>query len=99
MTEQDITTFLLRTNNLFPPEGLPFIKKRMEEIGGNVDINQLSLLNFKNPNTSMVLSILGTGVFGIDRFYMGDIGLRNSQTMYLWWLLPLVAYRYVPNNG
>ena len=62
MTEQDITTFLLKTNNLFPPESLSFIKKRMEEIGGNVDINQLSLLNFKNPNTSMVLSILGTGI-------------------------------------
>jgi hypothetical protein len=71
----------------------------MEEIGGNVDINQLSLLNFKNPNTSMVLSILGTGVFGIDRFYMGDIGLRNSQTMYLRRILLVVDYRYVPDSG
>jgi TM2 domain-containing membrane protein YozV len=89
MTEQDITTFLLKTNNLFPPEGLFFIKKRMEEIGGNVDINQLSLLNFKNPNTSMVLSILGTGIFGIDRFYMGDIGLGIAKLCtcggFCWW--------------
>jgi TM2 domain-containing membrane protein YozV len=93
MKEQDITTFLISTNDLFPQETIPAIKKRLTENDDNIELIQIAALDYKKPVIALVLGIT-LGPFGADRFYIGDIGLGIAKLctcggLYLWWLIDM----------
>ena len=93
MKEQDITTFLISTNDLFPQETIPAIKKRLTETDDNIELIQIAALDYKKPVIALVLGIT-LGPFGADRFYIGDIGLGIAKLctcggLYLWWLIDM----------
>ena len=93
MKEQDITTFLISTNDLFPQETIPAIKKRLTENDDNIELIQIAALDYKKPVIALVLGIT-LGPFGADRFYIGDIGLGIAKLctcggFYLWWLIDM----------
>ena len=53
----------------------------------------MALSQLKDPTISLVVSIL-VGEFGIDRFYIGDIGLGIAKLITgggcgIWWLVDL----------
>lgn len=53
------------------------LKHKLDKLSSeekNEFINQFLLLNLKNPNIGLVLSI-ALGSLAVDRFYVGDIGL------------------------
>ena len=54
---------------------------------------QVVLMQMKDPMISLVLSIL-VGYLGVDRFYVGDIGLGVIKLItcggfYIWWLVDM----------
>lgn len=57
------------------------------------DIASIRMTQFKDPMTSLILSIL-VGSLGVDRFYLGDIGLGVGKLLtcggaYIWWLIDI----------
>ena len=64
-----------------PSEKLPYIKERLMMRDDNV-INSLSMLSFKSPLASLIMSLL-LGSLGVDRFYIGDIGLGIGKLLTL----------------
>ncbi|MDD4329968.1 MAG: TM2 domain-containing protein [Aliarcobacter sp.] len=58
-------------------------------------IENVHLITLKNPMVGLILGLLGLGIFGIDRFYKGDIllGILKLFTLGgigIWSLIDLV---------
>lgn len=60
-----------------------------------MDYNVVSIrmAQFKDPTLALILSIL-VGSLGIDRFYIGDVGLGVGKLLtcggaYIWWLVDI----------
>ena len=79
MTQEEVSQFLIVNNSLLPAEAIPYIKERLLTSGR---ANQTTLLcvQLKDPTISLILSIL-LGTLGIDRFYIGDIGLGIGKLL------------------
>lgn len=73
MDKEKVNMFLLSNAQMFPGEKMPFLKEQLEKMDDS-KYDSLITLNFKNPETIQILSIL-LGGFGVDRFMIGDIGL------------------------
>lgn len=79
MDKEKVNTFILANMENFSSDDIPLIRMKME----NVEENKwplLATLNFKNPNTALMLSIFG-GPIGVDRFYIGDYLLGVFKTI------------------
>lgn len=73
MEKDKINTYLLANARYFTPEAITIIRSRLE----NVNEDQLVLLqsaNLIDPILALIVSIF-FGLFGIDRFIIGDIGM------------------------
>jgi hypothetical protein len=57
----------------FPQENVMAIRQQLEQLNDD-RFAFLQSLNFKNPTTLLIVSILA-GPFGIDRFMLGQTGL------------------------
>ncbi len=67
--------FLLANQDNFTPSDVMYVREQLEKLNEK----QLELLptvggNFKNPMVALILSIF-LGHLGIDRFYVGSVGL------------------------
>ena len=59
----------------FPEESMPAIRQTLEQIGPQ-KASQALAMEYKDPTVALCLSLICfLGVSGIDRFYIGDIGL------------------------
>ena len=61
----------------------------------DMDYNAASIkmAQFKDPTMALILSAL-VGSLGIDRFYIGDVGLGVGKLLtcggaYIWWLIDI----------
>lgn len=87
-----ITYFINFNRNKFTIAQL----QRLKEILSGLDedaVNYLNMTNFKDPDVSLILSVL-TGTLGIDRFYIGDIGLGIGKLLTcggfgVWWIVDM----------
>lgn len=79
MEQNKVDMYLLANNSMFPQEALPTLRKRLLE-ANEEHFSQLALLPLKNPTTAIILSVL-VGSLGIDRFYIGDIGLGIGKLL------------------
>ena len=73
MDAQKVDLFIMSNGKYFPEDKVAIIREKllsMDEAKWNV----LSTLQFKNPTLALVLSIF-LGCYGIDRFYVGNMGL------------------------
>ena len=57
------------------------------------DIASIRMFQFKDPSIALILSVL-VGSLGIDRFYIGDVGLGVGKLLtcggaYIWWLIDI----------
>ncbi|WP_285818393.1 NINE protein [Helicobacter bilis] len=63
--------------NLLPEDTLVGIQERLKKLPDE-KASMLTTIQFKNPITGLVLGLVG-GLFGVDRFYKGDIGLGIAK--------------------
>lgn len=64
---------------MFPAEQLPYIRERLANLPDEKS-SMIYSVEFKNPTTALVLSLL-LGCYGIDRFYIGDIGIGIGKLL------------------
>lgn len=79
MDAQKVDMFIMTNGKYLPEDKLQFVRERlllMDDSRWSV----LSLIQFKNPTTALVLSIF-LGGYGIDRFYIGDTGLGVGKLL------------------
>ena len=60
-----------------PSESLVPLKGRLEKVGENA-LQKIMLVVLKSPVVGIVLSLL-FGIFGVDRFYKGDLKLGFAK--------------------
>jgi len=76
----------------FPEIQLPYIREKLLKMD-NDKLNQLNMLQFKNPTTILIVSIF-LGELGVDRFMIGNTGAGVGKLLTcggcgIWWLIDL----------
>ena len=71
--------FIVTKGDMFPAEQLPYIRERLANLPDDKSSMMYSV-EYKNPTISLVLSLL-LGGYGIDRFYIGDIGIGVGKLL------------------
>lgn len=94
MTQRDylITAFITENQKRFHTVDMLQIRENLS----NLTDQQLLILNgtdFKDPTISLILSVL-VGGLGVDRFYIGDVGLGVAKLITcgglgVWWIVDL----------
>lgn len=79
MDKTKVDTFVLTNRECFSDEDIPLIRLRLESADDD-QWQTLSTLDFKNPQTALMLSIFG-GPIGVDRIYIGDYLLGVIKTI------------------
>lgn len=95
MEKKKVDMFMMSHANYFPQEGLVEIQRALEFLPDDKEM-YLHYAELHDPNTALVLSIVGLlGVAGLDRFYLGDIGLGILKLItcgacYIWTIIDLI---------
>lgn len=79
MDAQKVDMFIMTNGKYFAEEKISFIRTRLLELDDS-KWAQISSLQFKSPTVALVLSIF-LGGYGIDRFYIGHIGLGVGKLL------------------
>ena len=80
MDAQKVDMFIMTNGKYFAEEKISFIRTRLLELDDS-KWAQISSLQFKSPTVALVLSIF-LGGYGIDRFYIGHIGLGYHRLVF-----------------
>lgn len=93
MDQNKVNQILFTLSSKLPPETIPMVRERLL----NSDVDEMVFYSLtstlKDPTISLVLSIV-LGYFGVDRFYIGDVGLGVGKLVtcggcYIWWLIDI----------
>ena len=93
MESDKVTHILMMLSSKIPAGSIPSVRTRLE----NTDISESEILalqsQMKDPLLSILLSIF-IGSLGIDRFYIGDVGLGIGKLLTgggcgIWWLIDI----------
>ncbi len=92
MEQQKVDMFILANSDKLPEEKVLFIREQLLAMDDS-KWSALSTIQFKNPTTTLLLSIF-LGGYGIDRFYIGNTGLGIVKLITcggfgVWWLIDL----------
>ena len=79
MDAQKVDMFIMTNGKYFAEEKISFIRTKLLELDDS-KWAQISSLQFKSPTVALVLSIF-LGAYGIDRFYIGHIGLGVGKLL------------------
>ena len=79
MDAQKVDMFLMTQGKNFPEELIPTIRERLLQVSDDKAV-MLSTMQFKDPTIVLILSIF-LGSFGIDRFFIGDMGLGIGKLL------------------
>lgn len=77
--------------NRLPLESIEMVRNRLFDMDYNVA--SVRMAQFKDPTLALILSVL-VGSLGVDRFYIGDVGLGVGKLLtcggaYVWWLIDI----------
>lgn len=76
----DKSNMLLMTySKYFPEENIIMLKEKFEAMDDD-KTSMMYSLQFKDPMMALILSIVA-GTLGIDRFYIGDVGLGVAKLL------------------
>ncbi|KGF50933.1 TM2 domain-containing protein [Prevotella melaninogenica] len=93
MESDKVNHILMMLSSKIPAGSIPSVRTRLE----NIDISESEILalhsQMKDPLLSILLSIF-IGSLGIDRFYIGDVGLGIGKLLTaggcgIWWLIDI----------
>lgn len=92
MDAKKVDLFLMTNEDKFPAMQRPLIREKLLELDES-KWDEISLVSLKNPIVTQVLS-LGAGIFGADRFYLGETGLGVAKLLTcgaagVWWLIDM----------
>ena len=76
-----VDAFIMANNKHFPENSLSMVREKLMNISDD-KFNTIMCTRFKDTTISLVLSIL-TGSYGIDRFYLGEVGLGVAKLLTL----------------
>lgn len=80
--ESFVTMFLLTNKRFLPASKIDLIREKLLRMDKKRIVNLLSL-DFKDPITTFMFSI-SFGIFGIDRFTIGSIGIGILKLLTFW---------------
>lgn len=93
MESEKVNHMLMMLSSKIPAGSIPSVRTRLE----NTDISESEILalqsQMKDPLLSILLSIF-IGTLGVDRFYIGDVGLGIGKLLTaggcgIWWLIDI----------
>ena len=76
-------SFLSANTGSFPSEQLPSLRQRLSQLDDSQANQVIAAANVKSPTTALILSIF-LGTLGVDRFYIGHIGLGVAKLLLAW---------------
>lgn len=93
MDEQMLNQILVTQADKYPYMSLLNLKSQILNSGIDPTTLQMMMAQAKDPILVLLLSIF-LGGLGVDRFYIGDIGLGFGKLLtcgglYFWWLIDL----------
>lgn len=80
MDAQKVDMFMMMNSKFFESYQLMAIREQLL----NMDESKWGLvqtIQLKDPTTSLIISLVGGGPLGIDRFYIGDTGLGIAKLL------------------
>ena len=80
MEKEKINTIILQYKNLLPQDKIMLLKSTLEKADDNV-YETILTTKIYNPTTPLILSIFLGGI-GVDRFYIGDIGVGVCKLLF-----------------
>ena len=91
MDSYQANQLLMVYGSKLPPASFPMVKERLEQLDD--PMANMLLAQLKDPTISLVRSIL-LGAYGIDRIYIGEVGLGILKLLTcgglgVWWLIDL----------
>lgn len=94
MDAQKVDQFMLEKGKFFPAEKTMYVKERLMQTDDSKEY-LLNTVKMKDPTIVLVLSVL-VGVFGIDRMFMGDIGMGILKLctlggFFIWWIVDIFS--------
>ncbi|MDE7089647.1 MAG: TM2 domain-containing protein [Prevotella sp.] len=100
MEQKQADQLLMINSSKLAPEFVETIRTRLVDL----EYTQAAILfsNLKDPTTALILSVI-VGTLGIDRFYIGDIGMGVGKLLvgiivgtiscgtlfWVWWLIDI----------
>lgn len=92
METKQIDQLLMANASKLPPEGVALLRERLMNVEDTVSA-QVAFSQLKDPTIALILSII-LGPYGIDRFYIGDIGLGMLKLItcggaFVWFLIDI----------
>ena len=93
MDEQKIRQILAIYADKLPPMAANYLVERIQNARWDESRLQIAVTQLKYPTISLILSIL-VGGLGVDRFFIGDIGLGVGKLLTgggcgVWWLIDI----------
>lgn len=79
METNRIEQFLMIHGSKFPPESIMMVRDRLQA-ADDENAAVIMSMDFKDPTITLILSIF-LGALGIDRFFIGDIGLGIGKLL------------------
>jgi len=79
MDAQKVDMFIVTNGKFFRPEIVPQIREKLLSLDESKWV-MLQTIQFKDPTTSILISIFA-GHLGIDRFYIGDVGMGVGKLL------------------
>ncbi len=82
MTKEKVSELMLRFKSFISSDKTIYLKNSLEKADENAYEN-LSICKIYNPTVVLLLSLF-LGFLGVDRFFIGDIGLGVAKLLFGW---------------
>lgn len=80
MESQKIDMFMMMNAKYFESYHLNTVREKLLSLDES-KWGMVQTLQLKEPTTALIISIVGGGTLGIDRFYIGDTGLGIAKLL------------------
>jgi len=80
MDTAKVDMFMMMNSKFFESYHLVAVRDRLLQLDES-KWSMVQMLQFKDPTTALIISIVGGGHLGIDRFYIGDTGLGIAKLL------------------